>query len=241
MTENTPQEAVAEASLAERLALSMDFDETRFGLIRATYINLSFAVGTCVIGASIGSNISWLSAMMQTWYGALGALFAINAVPALTHTFRKHAELGFAGLLLTGFVSGLVLGPLVHGLSSSLLGRDILSQALLLTTLSFVAVTYKVFTTPRTYSAPRLLINSLAISALLSCVFSIFYSSSLLQALTTFLIGSLGMVGLVAGTSSVLKDESIDEPISGALMLFASIFNVFIACVRILIALADDD
>jgi FtsH-binding integral membrane protein len=159
----------------------------------------------------------------------------------LAQGFRKHPTLGFVGLLATGTVSGLILGPLVASLSGSVLGQSILAQAIYLTLFLFVAVTYMVFALGQTYSAPRMLLSSLAITALAGCVLGIFFSHTFLQVLTTILIGALGVVGLVCGTSEVLRDESIDEPISGALMLFAAIFNIFIASVRLLAIFNSDD
>jgi FtsH-binding integral membrane protein len=48
-------------------------------------------------------------------------------------------------------------------------------------------------------------------------------------------IGALGVFTLVYATSTVLRSPYIDSPIPGALMLFASVFNIFVATLNILL------
>ena len=48
-------------------------------------------------------------------------------------------------------------------------------------------------------------------------------------------IGVFGVMVLVYSTSGLLHDSTIDSPIAGALMLFAGIFNVFVAVIHILL------
>jgi FtsH-binding integral membrane protein len=241
MTENGSSSEATVPSLRNQLSVIFIIDDTRLTLIRATYINLAFAVAAAIVGAQIGAGLNWLTAAMTQWYGAIAALVVLNVVPTVALALRRYPMLGFAGLLLDGFVSGLILGPLIGTLSSSLLGRNILTQAVVLTIFVFISTTYMVFVLRQTYSAPRMLVNSLAIVALSGCVLGLFYAHTLLQVFTTIVIGALGVVGLVSGTSAVLEDEAIDDSISGALMLFAAIFNVFIACVRLLSIFSDDE
>jgi FtsH-binding integral membrane protein len=48
-------------------------------------------------------------------------------------------------------------------------------------------------------------------------------------------IGAFGVFVLVFSTSSVLRTADADSPIPGALMLFAGVFNVFVAALNILL------
>jgi FtsH-binding integral membrane protein len=51
-------------------------------------------------------------------------------------------------------------------------------------------------------------------------------------------IGIFGVFSLVFSTSTVLNSREADSPIPGALMLFAGLFNVFVATLNILLRLA---
>ena len=53
--------------------------------------------------------------------------------------------------------------------------------------------------------------------------------------LISFAIGAFGVFVLVYSTSSVLSTTDADSPIPGALMLFAGVFNVFVATLNILL------
>jgi FtsH-binding integral membrane protein len=50
-------------------------------------------------------------------------------------------------------------------------------------------------------------------------------------------IGIYGVVGLVYATSDVLNNPDYDNPVQGALMLFASLFNIFVTALRLLLRL----
>ena len=46
---------------------------------------------------------------------------------------------------------------------------------------------------------------------------------------------------LVNATSQVLNNPEYDEPVAGALMLFAGLFNVFVAILHLLLVFAGRD
>ncbi|HEX5432287.1 MAG TPA: hypothetical protein VFW83_09985, partial [Bryobacteraceae bacterium] len=48
-------------------------------------------------------------------------------------------------------------------------------------------------------------------------------------------IGAFGVFVLVYSTSGVLSTPDADSPIPGALMLFAGVFNIFVAALNILL------
>jgi FtsH-binding integral membrane protein len=48
-------------------------------------------------------------------------------------------------------------------------------------------------------------------------------------------IGALGVFTIVYSTSAVLRSPDADSPIPGALMIFAGVFNVFVATLNILL------
>ena len=59
--------------------------------------------------------------------------------------------------------------------------------------------------------------------------------------LGTLIVGAIGVFGvlnLVHTTSDVLHNPEADSPIPGALMLFAGLFNIFVAALEILLRMA---
>ena len=59
--------------------------------------------------------------------------------------------------------------------------------------------------------------------------------------LTLGAIGIFGVFILVNATSQVLNNPEYDQPVVGALMLFAGLFNVFVAIIHLLLAFAGRD
>jgi FtsH-binding integral membrane protein len=64
-----------------------------------------------------------------------------------------------------------------------------------------------------------------------------FLNIGVLGIVISFAIGAFGVCILVYSTSSVLNTPDADSPIPGALMLFAGVFNVFVATLNILLRL----
>ena len=62
-----------------------------------------------------------------------------------------------------------------------------------------------------------------------------FLNIGVLGLLIGFGIGAFGVFILVFSTSGVLMTRDADSPIPGALMLFAGVFNVFVATLNILL------
>jgi FtsH-binding integral membrane protein len=50
-------------------------------------------------------------------------------------------------------------------------------------------------------------------------------------------IGAIGVFTIVYSTSMVLRSPDADSPIPGSLMLFAGVFNVFVATLNLLLRL----
>ena len=104
-----------------------------------------------------------------------------------------------------------------------------------MTLVVFGAVTLFVMTSGRTFSAPRGLMLGIAVSIVAAMVLNAFLNIGVLGMLIAAGIGILGVCILVYATSEVLHNPQADSPIPGALMLFAGLFNVFVAILNILL------
>jgi FtsH-binding integral membrane protein len=89
--------------------------------------------------------------------------------------------------------------------------------------------------TPRTFSAPRGLMTGLFFALIGTMVLNSFLHIGMLGILIGLGIGALGVFTLVYSTSAILRTPEADTPIPGALMLFAGVFNVFVAALNILL------
>ena len=72
-------------------------------------------------------------------------------------------------------------------------------------------------------------------------VLNMFLEIGFLGMLISGAIGIFGVFVLVNATSQVLNNPEYHEPVAGALMLFAGLFNVFVAILHLLLAFAGRD
>ena len=110
-------------------------------------------------------------------------------------------------------------------------------SSLMITALVFAGVTAYVMMSGRTFSAPKGLMMGLFCAVAGAVVLNSFLHIGVLGMLVSAGIGIMGVLGLVYSTSGVLRTSDSDSPIPGALMLFAGIFNVFVATLNILLRL----
>lgn len=52
-------------------------------------------------------------------------------------------------------------------------------------------------------------------------------------------IGIFGVVSLIYATSDILHNPDYENPVQGALMLFAALFNIFVTVLRLLLRSRD--
>jgi FtsH-binding integral membrane protein len=94
-----------------------------------------------------------------------------------------------------------------------------------------------VMSSGRTFSAPRGLMLGIFVSIIAAMVLNAFLNIGLIGILIAAGIGIMGVCILVYATSEVLHNPAADSPIPGALMLFAGLFNVFVALLNIFLRL----
>ena len=108
-----------------------------------------------------------------------------------------------------GFVSGLVLAPVLH--MSSIFAPDIVPAALILTTLMFAGVSVSVMITKVQYSAPKGLMMGLFFALADITILNMFLKIGFLGILIACGIGVSGVFILINGTSQVLNSPDYDE------------------------------
>lgn len=226
-------------TMADKLWGQTALEGNRSELIKKTYLLLALSVVSGLAGGVIGANSPAIVQLFSGWLGWILAMVILNVMPQLALKARHDPFLGATALVGDGFVSGLVLAPILH--LASVFAPDLVPTALILTSIVFAAVTAYVMTTRKTFSAPRGLLIGIFFSTIGVMMLNTFLHLGILGMLIAGAIGVFGVLILVSATSEVLNNPEADSPIAGALMLFAGLFNVFVAALDILLRLANSD
>ena len=208
---------------------------TRAETIRKTYMLLGLSLGGALCGGYVGAQSDTLANLFTGWIDWILAMVLLNVIPRVAIAARHDPVLGVTALLGDGFVSGLVLAPILR--FASLYAPGTIQIAMLMTLIVFGAVTLFVMSSRRTFSAPRGLMLGISISIIAAIVLNAFLNIGVLGMLIAAGIGILGVCILVYATSEVLNNPYADSPIPGALFLFAGLFNVFVAILNIVLRL----
>ncbi len=221
-------------SATDKLFGTVVLDEQRAALVKKTYALLSVSVVTAVVGGYFGSTSP---AMVQLFSGRLGwllALVLLNVVPMIAlWGSRQSPAVGIIALGFDGLLSGLTLSPALY--LANVLNPEIVPAALGITGAVFVAVTgYMMFTRER-FSAPAGLLTGMFVSLVAASVLNLFFNLPILHTIIAAGIGIFGVIMLVYATSDVLGNPDYDNPVQGALMMFAALFNIFVSALHLLL------
>ena len=229
---------VREMSFAERMTEKVELGAERAALVKQSYLMLSLAVIAAMFGGWAGSTMPFFLNLFSGWTGWIVAMLLLNFLPAMAMRTAHNPTTGLLSLLGFGFVAGLVLGPMIYVVAFILEQPELLFSAGVITAAVFGAVTFYVFTSGKSYSAPRGMMVGMFIGLAGAVPVNIVLGSSLLGFLISLGIGVFGVVSLFYSTSDLLHNRNITSPITGAVMLFSGVFMIFQAVLRILMAFA---
>ena len=205
----------------------------RSAVIKQTYVLFGLSVASALAGGYIGATSETMVRLFSNWTGWILAIVLLNVVPRIAIAVRHNPVLGVGALVFDGFLSGIAISPLLW--IASTVAPVLILAALLITGFVFLGVTAYVMSSGRTFSAPRGLMTGLFFAIVGVMILNGFLHIGFLGMLISFAIGAFGVFVLVYSTSSVLSKPDADSPIPGALMLFAGVFNVFVATLNILL------
>ncbi|HEX4808915.1 MAG TPA: Bax inhibitor-1 family protein [Bryobacteraceae bacterium] len=222
-----------EATAWDKISGTTVLTDHRAAVIKQTYMLFGLAVFSALAGGYIGATSETLARVFSNWFGWILAILLLNVVPRVAIAVRHNPVLGVSALVVDGFVSGIAISPLLY--VARLVQPALILAALMITAFVFVGVTAYVMASGRTFSAPRGLMTGLFFAIIGAVVLNGFMHIGVLGILISAAIGAFGVFVLVFSTSSVLRTADADSPIPGALMLFAGVFNVFVAALNILL------
>ena len=225
----------SQPSALQKLTGTIDLTANQASVIKQTYLLLGVSVFCAIAGGYIGATSPIMVNFFSGWVGWIVAILLLNIVPRVAIAARNNPVLGVTALVADGLISGIALSPILYYASQA--APSLIMSSLMVTALVFVGVTAYVMLSGRTFSAPKGLMMGLFFAVGGAIVLNSFLHIGVLGMLVSAGIGIMGVLGLVYSTSGVLRTTASDSPIPGALMLFAGIFNVFVATLNILLRL----
>lgn len=227
-------------SFSEKLFGTTVLDGDRAILAKKTYALLLVSVVMAAVGGyTCATSPTMISFFIRPW-GWISALVLLNVVPMVAMwASRQSPALGIVALAADGFVSGIALGPLLA--VANYLAPNTIPAALAVTGGVFAVVTGYVMFSKEKFSAPAGLLTGMFFALIIAMFVNSFYHLSGLGLLITIGIGIFGVISLVYATSDVLNNPEYDNPVQGALMLFAALFNIFVTALRLLLRFSSRD
>lgn len=223
----------------DKLTGTINLSARQAAVIKQTYLLFGLSVIGALAGGYIGATSETLARFFSGWIGWIVAILILNAVPRIAMAARYNPTLGTAALIGDGFLSGIAMSPLLWVARS--MAPVLILVALMITAFVFIGVTAYVMVSGRSFSAPRGLMAGLFFSIIGAVLLNSFLHIGFIGILISVAIGALGVFTLIFSTSGVLRSPDADSPIPGALMLFAGVFNVFVATLNILLRLMGGD
>lgn len=217
----------------DNLTATTTLSAHRAAVIKQTYVLFGLSVFSALAGGYIGATSATMVRLFSGWLGWIFAIVLLNVVPRIAIAVRHNPVLGVSALVLDGFVSGIAISPLLY--IAALQAPNLILAALGITAFVFLGVTGYVMTSGRTFSAPRGLMAGLFFAVIGAMILNGFLNIGVLGILISLGVGAMGVFILVYSTSNVLSTPDADSPIPGALMLFAGVFNIFVAALNILL------
>jgi modulator of FtsH protease len=223
-------------SVMDKLSGTTELTGSMSAVIKQTYMLLAVSVFCAMAGGYVGATSETMVQFFSSRIGWIAAMVLLNVVPWIAMACRNNPALGVTALVADGFLSGIVLSPILW--VASQYAPAMIGAAFMVTGAVFLAITGYIMTTKRTFSAPKGLMIGLMISIIAAITLNMFLNIGFMGIVISAGIGIFGVFSLVFSTSTVLNSKEADSPIPGALMLFAGLFNVFVATLNILLRLA---
>src|SRR4051812_32684867 len=140
-------------SVWDKLGATTPLTANRSEVIKQTYVLFGLSVFSAMAGGYIGATSETLARLFSNWIGLIVAILLLNAVPRIAIAVRHNPVLGVSALVFDGFLSGIVISPLLF--YARVVAPDLILAALGITAFVFLGVTGYVMTSGRTFSAPR--------------------------------------------------------------------------------------
>src|ERR1017187_718323 len=99
---------------ADKMFGTTELSQDRAETIRKTYMLLGLAVVGGCCGGYLGAQSETLASLFTGWLGWILAMVLLNVIPRVAIAARHNPVLGVSALVADGFVSGLMLAPILR-------------------------------------------------------------------------------------------------------------------------------
>jgi len=244
---------MAQMTATDKLFGESTISEQQGEMAKKTYLLLFLSVFMAVLGGGMGMSSEAFLSVAVSRPGFLVAFLVINLVPYIAlWASKKNTTIATLFLGLDGFLSGLALSPLLFiakvaaqcgGLSNDMTncsgdGSAYILAALAITLASFVVVTLFVWFSKQRFVASKALMFGLFVVIVLGVGINLIFQTTILATIISIAIGIYGLLSLIYATSTILNDPDYNNPVYGALFMFAALFNIFVAALRLILTLS---
>ncbi|MEZ5361846.1 MAG: Bax inhibitor-1 family protein [Bryobacterales bacterium] len=136
--------------MRDKLLGTTTLEAGRAETIKQTYLLLGLSVAFAIAGGWVGATTPWIVNLFQGWLGWILAMVLINVIPRVAMAARHNPVLGVSALVADGFVSGLILAPILA--IASYYAPNAVKGALAVTGLAFGGVTTFVLVSNKRFS-----------------------------------------------------------------------------------------
>lgn len=182
-----------------------------------------------------GMNTPSVVAFCSSTAGWVFMLAAINVTPYIAKwAAEQDSVLGFCALAFDGVVSGLALTPLLH--LAAVKAPGAITMALLITASLFVAISLAVIASPPgRFSIPTGALMGIGMTLLVGILLNgLLLHLAALHLIVCIGIGIYGTLVLAFATDEIIEKRA--DPVEGSLLLFAAVFNIFVAVLNVLVS-----
>jgi len=196
--------------------------------LKQTYQIFAGSLLAATVGAYVGLG---MSEGIKSWYWGLvilefALLFGLYAV-------KNKPGVNFAVLFAFTFVSGLTITPLLSSVLGMPSGASIVSQAFLMTTVIFGAMSMFALTSTKDFTSYSKPLFIALIVIVIASVVNIFLGNPILQTIIAGVGALLFSFFIVFDTQNIIKGN-FETPIEAAVALYLDFFNLFISLLQLL-------
>lgn len=207
--------------------------------IQETYRLLAVGVFMAMVGGYFGVNSVPVLKFFLSLPGLLMGFMILNFLPGMMlNSARNNPKMALGLLAFHGASAGLVLSPLLYlAMLKGGMGHDtpnLIHSALIITASVFLGISGYVYKSGQRFQFATGIMHVMFWSIMGGIVGNMFFHSTMLGSVLNVGVGIFGGIGLLYSTSEVLNDPDFRDPVMGALAIFAGLFNIFSAVLRLL-------
>ncbi len=207
---------------------SSEFQLSNF--LRQTYQLVGASLLAASAGAYIGLEmLAYLTGVVKFILIAIELIILFFVLPRVVHT----PGVNLITLFVFTFITGLTLAPLLGSIYLLSNGASIIGQALLLTAIAFLSLSFFALTTKKDFSGiGKFLLVSLII-LIVAGISNIFIQNTMFQLVIASISSIIFSIFIIYDTQNIVKG-AYETPIEAAISLYLNILNLFTSLLQIL-------